>query len=107
MPAIARIGDPFTDNDLVATGSGDVFVNNIPAARLSDLTAGHVDPGHGFYPPAPIIEGSGSVFVNNLAVARVDDAHAVHCDINFPHKPPPDCHDGTISAGSSDVFADS
>jgi len=105
MVAVARIGDNFTDNDIIGTGSGDVFVNNIPAARLSDITTGHNAPGHGFYPPAPIIAGSGSVFVNNLPIARMGDVHAVHCDVDFPHLPPPDCHDGTISSGSGNVFA--
>ncbi len=41
MLAVSRIGDTFTDTDVIATGSGNVFVNNIPTARLSDTTTGH------------------------------------------------------------------
>ena len=99
--AVARIGDKFLDTDTVATGSGDVFVNNIPVARLSDKTLGHTLPGHGFYPPVPIIDGSGSVFCNNLPVASIGSKHAVHCD---PPHPSPDCHDGAITVGSTDVI---
>jgi len=44
MPAVGRIGDAFTDNDVVASGSGNVFVNNIPITRLSDTTSGHSGP---------------------------------------------------------------
>ena len=100
--AVARIGDKFVDTDTIATGSGDVFVNSIPVARLSDTTTGHTLPGHTFYPPVPITTGSGSVFVNNLAIARLTDKHAVHCD--SPH-PASDCHDSVISIASGDVFS--
>jgi len=99
MAGIARIGDPFDCGDTQAVGSGDVFVNNIPAARLGDLTMGHGPPPC-FWPPRPVAIGSGSVFVNNLAVARIGDAGIVHCC-------GPACHTGAISVGSTDVFADS
>lgn len=91
--AVARIGDPFTDGDVVAQGSGDVMINGIPAARLGDFTA-----GHSCYPAVPIVEGSGLVMVNGLPLVRVGDAHAVHCCNNS-------CHAGDVSAGSPDVFA--
>jgi uncharacterized Zn-binding protein involved in type VI secretion len=97
----ARLGDTFTDTDVIAEGSGNVFVNGIPKARLGDLTTGHTLPGHGFYPPVPIIEGSGSVFVNGIPAARLGDKHAIHCD---PPHPASDCHDGVINTGSGDVF---
>ena len=102
MPAVARIGDSFTDTDVIATGSGNVFCNGIPVARMSDTTTGHSLPGHTFYPPVPITGGSGSVFVNGLPLARVGDAHAVHCD--SPH-PSSDCHSGVVSTGSGNVFS--
>ena len=103
MPAVARIGDTFDDTDTIATGSGDVFVNNLPIARLGDVTTGHTLPGHTFYPSIDIDSGSGTVFANNKAVARVDDTHAQHCDT--PGHPASDCHIGTIVVGSGDVFA--
>jgi len=68
------------------------------------MTMGHGAPGHGFYPPVPIIDGSGSVFANNLPIASIGSKHAVHCDTGFPHDPPPDCHDGAIVVGSTDVI---
>ena len=97
--AVARLTDKFLDTDVIATGSGDVFVNNLPVARLTDTTTGHTLPDHGFYPPVAISSGSGSVFVNNLAIARLTDKHLPHCD---PH---PDCHDSVISTASGDVFS--
>ena len=103
MPANARIGDTFDDTDTIAMGSGDVFINNLPAARLTDLTMGHSLPGHTFYPPIHIDSGSGSVFINNLPAARVGDTHAEHCDT--PGHPGSDCHTGTIVTGSGDVFS--
>jgi len=46
------------------------------------------------------------VFINNLPVARVGDKHAVHTE--SPHSSgPAHPHDGAITIGSSDVFADS
>jgi len=102
MPgAVATIGSLFDDGDAVAGGSGDVFVNNLPVAKLGDFTTGHSAPGHGFYPPAAIVDGSGSVFVNNVPIASVGSKHLPHCD---PPHPVSDCHDGTIINGSSDVF---
>ena len=100
--AVARIGDSFTDTDTIMEGSGDVFVNNIPVARLGDKTTGHTLPGHTFFPSVPINTGSGSVFVNNIPIARLGDTHIIHCDI--PH-PSSHCHDGAISTASGDVFS--
>ncbi len=97
--AVARLTDKFLDTDTIAEGSGDVFVNNLPVARLGDKTLGHTLPNHGFYPPVAISTGSGSVFVNNLPIARLTDKHLSHCD---PH---PDCHDSVISTASGDVFS--
>ncbi len=92
LPA-ARIGDKFSDSDAVATGSGNVFVNGIPFARLGDRTT-----GHSCWPPATIITGSGSVFVNGIPAARLTDLHSVHC---CPGK---GCHDGVLVTGSGDTF---
>lgn len=99
---VARKNDTFTDTDVIATGSDDVFINNIPAARLSDQTTGHGLPGHSFYPPTVIQTGSGSVFINNLPIARLSDKHAGHCDA--PH-PASDCHDAVIATASGNVFS--
>jgi len=92
MFAVARIGDGFSDSDTVATGSGNVFINNLPCGRITDQTS-----GHGCFPPATIITGSGLVFVNNLAIARLTDLHSTHCCVT--------CHDGIINSGSGDVFS--
>ena len=100
--AVARIGDTFTDTDTIAQGSGDVFVNNIPIARLTDITTGHTLPFHPLFVPIPINSGSGSVFANNLPIARLTDTHAMHVD---PPHPPTHPHDGIINSASGDVFS--
>ena len=101
---VARMGDKFSDDDTIGAGSGDVFMNGMPAARMTDMTTGHYVPGHGFYPPAPIITGSSSVFVNGLPLVRFTDKHAPHCDTKLEHDPPPDCHDGVIITSSGSAF---
>jgi len=96
MPAIARLGDPISCGDVEAGGSGNVFANGMPVTRVGpDLTAGHC------YLPTAIASGSGTVFVNNLPVARQTDPIVTHTC------PGIGSHDGTIAAGSPDVFADS
>lgn len=94
MAVAFRIGDPWSCGDTQGQGSGNVFVNGIPFARLTDLTAGHC------YTPSPIDSASTTVFVNNLGAARVGSHHPVHvCGLSS--------HDGIASAGSPDVFVDS
>ena len=98
MLPVARIGDSYSDGDTQMQGSGNVFVNNIPVARLGDLTTGHKCSSGGWWPSVPIIQGSGSVFVNNIPVARLGDAHATHCCGDS-------CHNGVFVTGSGNVFS--
>ena len=97
MPAVARIGDSYDCGDIQAVGSGDVFINNIPVARLGDTTTGHGPPPC-FWPSRPVAQGSGNVFVNSLPITRVGDDGIVHCCGLS-------CHTGALSTGSPDVFA--
>lgn len=113
MPKVARLGDKLSTgghgvSPAITSGSGDVFVNNIPIARLSDNTSGHKDKkGKTGFLAIPIGKGSGSVFANNLPVARVGDKTKTHYDQSYGshnrHKDSP--HADTISGGSADVFA--
>jgi uncharacterized Zn-binding protein involved in type VI secretion len=64
---IARLGDTGTHGGAITTGSPDVFVNNIPIARVTDI---YTCPIHG---PNPIIMGSSRLFANGLQVARIGD----------------------------------
>lgn len=94
MPAVTRIGDAdiaHCSGMVRATGSGNVFANNIPISRESDVNTVHLLPGspcpaHA----APIASGSGSVFVNNLGCGRIGDALS-GCT--------------SVAAGSPNVFA--
>lgn len=97
MIPVARMGDTFTCSDVIAGGSGNVFINNLPAAVLGSPTAGHGPPPC-FWPPTVIASGSGSVFVNNLPIAKLGDPMVKHCC-------GPSCHTGVINSGSGDVFA--
>lgn len=97
MLPVARLSDTFADDDVITTGSGNVFVNNLPVARLSDVTTGH-SSGTCFWPAAVINSGSGKVFVNNLPIARLSDTHTTHCCGSS-------CHDSVITTGSGNVFS--
>jgi uncharacterized Zn-binding protein involved in type VI secretion len=77
MPAATRVGDAdiaHCSSMVRAVGSPNVFVNNIPWSRQSDVNTPHLLPGdpcpsHS----APIETGSLTVFVNNLGAGRVGD----------------------------------
>jgi uncharacterized Zn-binding protein involved in type VI secretion len=94
MLPVARLSDTFQCGDIIAAGSGNVFVNNMPMARLSDMSM-----GHGPFIPLPITSGSGSVFVNFLPIAHITDLHPPHCAPNVG------CHPAFIAVGSGNVFA--
>ena len=73
----------------IASGSGNVYVNDKPAARAAkpgdlDTVACTDHPG-----PQMIADGSGSVYINDQPAARVGDKTT--CD-------------GTIAEGSDNVF---
>lgn len=97
MPAVARIGDPFSTGHLcdvtstIAEGSGTVFANGIPVSRVGDASVVHeILEGAVCVPhTAAIAAGSGTVFANGIPLARVGDAIDA----------------GAISGGSGDVFA--
>lgn len=77
-PPATRIGDadiPHCTGMVRAEGSPNVFLNQIPWSRQTDLNtphllAGLICPIHA----APIVLGSPTVFVNGLGAGRVGDA---------------------------------
>lgn len=77
MPAAARKGDagvPHCSGYVIATASGDVFINGRGAARVGDTSAPHLRPGKRCPTHvAPIASGSASVFINGRPAARVGD----------------------------------
>ena len=94
MPAVTRIGDAdvaHCSGMVRAVGSPNVFVNNIPVSRQSDVNTVHLLPGapcpaHA----APITKGSSTVKVNNLGCGRIGDGIS-GCT--------------AVAAGSPNVFA--
>jgi uncharacterized Zn-binding protein involved in type VI secretion len=97
MPSAARIGDNCTGHGCfpassIIAGSGDTFINGIPAARVNDAVLLHVCPcpkmPHGMH-GRKIAKGSSNVSINGQAAARVGDKMA--CG-------------GAVSAGSGDVL---
>jgi uncharacterized Zn-binding protein involved in type VI secretion len=94
VPAVTRIGDAdvvHCSGMVRAVGSPNVFANNIPVSRQSDVNTTHLLPGapcpaHA----APIAVGSPTVFVNNLGCGRIGDAIS-GCT--------------SVAAGSPNVFA--
>lgn len=69
----AKVGDIGTGHDgfpstAIALGSPNVFIDGMPAARVTDPLEEHSKPGSSSH-PRHIISGSGTVFVNGSALA--------------------------------------
>ena len=94
MTACARLGDSFSCGDVIVEGSGNVFCNGLPVARVGDATSGHAS-----WVPNAILEGSATVFCNGLPVARVGDSNVGHASPS-----PGDFHQSDIAVGSPNVI---
>lgn len=93
MAAAARLGDSFSCGDTVGEGSGNVFFNGMPAARVGDITAGHECGPPTIILPPPT---SANVFINGLPAA------VVGCTVQHGTCDDPP-HIGTLLVGSPDV----
>lgn len=91
MPAAARkfdIGIPHCSPYVIESGSPDVFINGLPAARMLDPVTEHA--GNKCEPHAPLIAiGSTSVMINGLPAAYLG-SYVFDCTF--------------IATGSFDVF---
>ncbi len=96
MPKAARVGDACSGHGCfpatsITSGSPDVSINGIPAARQGDSVLLHACPcpktPHGIHGRS-IAAGSSNVFINGLPAARIGDS--IGCG-------------GSISAGSGNV----
>jgi len=97
MPEAAREGDSVDTGHLCDTtttldtpGQRTVFINDILACRLGDLTVVHdIESGDACVPhTAPITASSSTVYIEGVLAARLDDA----------------CDAGKIISGSPNVF---
>lgn len=97
MPASAREGDSVATGHICDTitvldtpSQSTVFVNNILACRLGDLTVSHAAPPSPPCAPhvAPIIGSSSTVYISGVLAARLGDA----------------CDEGSIISGSPNVY---
>jgi RHS repeat-associated protein len=73
----------------IASGSGNVYINNRPAARAAKPADTDTVACQNHSGPQMIADGSTNVYINNQPAARVGDK--ITCD-------------GTIAAGSDNVF---
>ena len=90
MPAASRIGDRHITHcspHKTDTGSNNVFINDLGAARRTDKTTEHLMPTPPICVPhiAEIIEGSSNVFVNDLNLARIGDASCTAVEQGSPN----------------------
>jgi uncharacterized Zn-binding protein involved in type VI secretion len=85
MPGISRAGTDAAGGT-IAAGSGNVLVNNNPAARIGDPVSGH---GRGSHSGPSMAAGSPTVFINNISVCRAGDTASC----------------GHPASGSNNVFA--
>ena len=97
MPGAARLGDIASGHGCfpatpITSGSPDVLINNIPAARKGDTVQAHAclcsKKPHGVH-SRNLSGGSNAVFINGLPAARLGDA--INCG-------------GVILSASSDVI---
>ena len=105
MPAAARLGDkaqvqadkhgcpacPHPGIGPIVTGSPNVNINKLPAARVDDLGVHAICCGPNTF---TIVKGSPTVYVNGKPLARMNDK-TKHCG-----------GDGPITEGSPDVMID-
>tara|TARA_Y100001970_G_C14202631_1_gene842048 strand:- start:158 stop:448 length:291 start_codon:yes stop_codon:yes gene_type:complete len=86
MPLVARIGDADTNHPpcsagQCATGSPNVFANNIPVHRVGDTNT-----PHGYILCIPhvtqLATGSPNVFVNNIQCGRLGDQYTCGILVN-------------------------
>jgi len=68
MPNVARQTDTTSQGNTIIQGSPNVFVNELPIARLGDSVTSL---------SVKIVAGSPTVFANNLPVARIGDPTAI------------------------------
>jgi uncharacterized Zn-binding protein involved in type VI secretion len=71
MPGIARDAGADSAGGAIIQGSGNVFANNKPVARIGDAVAGH---GRGQHRAPVMAAGSGNVFTNNIPTCRAGDS---------------------------------
>lgn len=94
MTAHVRIGDPVSCGDVIAQGSGNCFINGLPASRLGDMSAGHC------FNPSPIVESASTVYFNNKLAAKVGNHIAGHTCGDDSHP------GGAVSVGSPNCFVE-
>ncbi|MBS1203475.1 MAG: hypothetical protein H6R25_374 [Proteobacteria bacterium] len=69
MQNAARVGDATAHGGALCSGSGNVYINGIPAAMMGVSIA----PCALLHGAAPVATGSGSVFINGSPAARLGD----------------------------------
>jgi uncharacterized Zn-binding protein involved in type VI secretion len=73
MPAAARMFDATNHPGMISTGSPNVRINFLSAARAIDVHTCAFPPLAGPHPPNPILNGSKTVMINMLPAARQND----------------------------------
>ena len=79
MPLTARTTDSTTAHSpcgpgQCSAGSHNVFINNLPAFRVTDKDTPHGVPPFCIPHTTPLSQGSPNVFVNGLPLGRLGDA---------------------------------
>jgi uncharacterized Zn-binding protein involved in type VI secretion len=73
MPAAARLFEPTSHPGFVASGASQVWINFLPAARVTDQHKCLLPPTAGPHPPSRIVQGSTTVNIENQPAARQGD----------------------------------
>lgn len=104
MAGLARVGDAFDPTvcgDTIATGSPDVFVNGLAAARiLTDTTNGHCHPATLIYKQG---RADNRIRINGIEAAVIGDFNWVGGACNVGCNTPKNDHCAALTVGSLDV----
>lgn len=71
MKPAARVNDAISHGGNIVSGSGNVFINSLPAAAVAISNAACSIDGS-----TVVVSGSGTVFINNQPAARISDSTA-------------------------------
>lgn len=73
MPGAATMFDATSHPGIIMGGASKVFINFLPAARVTDKHICLLPPTAGPHPPSTILQGSTSVFIEGQPAARIGD----------------------------------
>lgn len=73
MAGAATVFEPTSHPGIITSGAKQVYINFLPAARVTDRHTCLLPPNAGPHPTSTIVQGSSSVFIEGQSAARQGD----------------------------------